>query len=303
MQGCNCADDLARELGYALEDAVDRFTPNGVDPAQLDGQDAPELLAGLGRTLGRNGTRLLVLIDEPEVLLGIAEQEPERVAALDSALRSGNVRTVLASTKLLAALQRQGRTPAARRFLDEYAPSPLHQFDDRTAQALMRQEQSPEQVRVEESVAAAIRRGAGGHPYLLQYLCNRLFEAGDDGCGRLRPVHDADCVADQLLAGYLQIDMEHLSSGERALLGAVVQRPGATAADLVSDTNGYAAARVHTSLAGLAMFGYVREASGAWQVGNEFLRRWLVGNTAPSAHDVAPREGVDFGDILFGHDP
>jgi hypothetical protein len=59
-----------------------------------------------------------------------------------------------------------------------------------------------------------------GQPYLIQYLCQRLFES-DGEEGHLRHITDEDLATDHILAGFFQIDFSHLSKSERRLVLAV----------------------------------------------------------------------------------
>ncbi len=278
LQGCENSEDLSNELRYAVEDAAERFTPYDVVPADLEGQDAVGILRVLNRALAAHGKTLLLLIDEAEALLRTARREPDWLAKLRKALQSERQRTVMTSTKLLSHLNDLTSGWTTSPFLFGFSLVNLWSLDYDSAVALVRQAQADASVEVGDALVQEILVHTNRHPYLIQYLCQRLFVAGDSGRGRLRPIVEEDLVPDQLLAGFCQIDFQHLSRTEQRILLHVAQAgvvsEDALAAALSSEPPG----RLRTFLYGLNKLGYVRRLAGRWTVGNEYLRRWLYDN-------------------------
>ena len=104
MQGCQNSGDLAFELFLSLEDVRERFERNEIQIGQFEGLDAVLILRRLNRQLANQGKTLLLLIDEAEVLISVARQESAWLARLRRGLQDGQQKTIVASTKLLTAL-------------------------------------------------------------------------------------------------------------------------------------------------------------------------------------------------------
>lgn len=278
LQGCENADDLSNELRYAVEDAAERFTPYGVVPADVEGQDAIAILRTLNRALAAHDKTLLLLIDETEALIRTAQRQPDWLAKLRKALQSERQRTVMVSTKLLSRLNDITAGWTTSPFLFGFSLVNLWSLDYESAVALVRQTQSDTTVEAGDALVQEILVHTNRHPYLIQYLCQRLFVAGEGGRGRLRPIVEEDLVPDQLLAGFCQIDFQHLSRTEQRILLHIAQAGIAGEDELAAALSNEPPGRLRTFLYGLNKLGYVRRLAGRWTVGNEYLRRWLYDN-------------------------
>jgi hypothetical protein len=116
------------------------------------------------------------------------------------------------------------------------------------------------------------------HPYLIQYLCHRLFEADGPDRGQLRPIRDEDMDADNLLSSFFQVDFQHLTTLERRILLAIAEDVVSTNTILATKIPDLDPGRINNFLYGLNKLGYVRRIYGQWTVGNEYLRRWIQNN-------------------------
>jgi hypothetical protein len=276
MQGCQSARELSDELFFALEDVAARFAQHGIEVADYGGQDAPVLLRSLARAFDKQGKQLLVLVDEAEVLIEVAQREPAWVAHLRKSFHDERLRTVVSSTKLLAQLHLVSQVWNSGQFLTGFQLINLGKVDDEAARGLVRQAQSTQPVMVDDAIVEDVLRHTNGQPYLIQYLCQRLFQSDDQGNGTLRPMNDADLAVDHILAGFFQTDLQHLTYSERRLLLAVGQLTPTRESELMAALSDLSPARLQTFLDGLYRLGYLRQVTGQWVVGNEFLRRWLV---------------------------
>ena len=84
-----------------------------------------------------------------------------------------------------------------------------------------------------------------------------------------------DLEPDQLLAGFLLIDFQHMTRLERRVLLTIAERTVISEAEvlgLIADTP---PTRVRAFVWGLEKLGHVRRIYGQFAIGNEFLRRWL----------------------------
>jgi hypothetical protein len=275
MQGCANSGDLSFELYMAIEDETKRFAALGVAVNELEGQDAPVILRRVGRALAACGKTLLLLIDEAEVLINVARSEPSWLARLRKVLQDGHQRTILTSTKLLAQLNEITADWDTSPFLFGFSMVNLWSLDDTSAAALVEQRQSDQPVQVDPALLDEVLEQTNRHPYLLQYLCQRLCVEQTDGHMGLRTVADEDLQPDHLLAGFFMIDYQHLTQLERRILLEVAEHTVISEAELLRNLNDQAPDRVRTFLWGMEKLGHIRQLMGQWTVGNEYLRRWL----------------------------
>lgn len=278
MQGCESASGLSDELFYALMDVSDRFAPFGVDAKMFSGQDALLILRTLARTLVEHGKQLLLLVDEAEVLIAVARQDPSWAGRLRRAMQDSRVRTVMTSTRLLATLNSLNSEWATSPFLFGFNLVNLTRLEDAAARALVRQLQGEKTVQAADGVVDDILIHTNGQPYLIQYLCQRLFVTDEEGNGFLRAVSEEDLATDHILTGFFQNDFQHLTKTERRLLLAVAELTIAKENELLVVLNDLAPRKIQMYLYGLERLGYLRQVFGQWAVGNEFLRRWAVDN-------------------------
>ena len=278
MQGCESTRELSDELFYALVDVADRFAPFGIDVNTFSGQDALLILRSLARTLMEKEKQLLLLVDEAEVLINIARQDPAWVGRLRRAMQDHRVRTIMTSTKLLAELNRINSEWTTSPFLFGFNLVNLTRLDEAAARGLARQLQGEQEVFAADGVVDDILIHTNGQPYLIQYLCQRLFETDENGDGVLRSVREEDLATDHILTGFFQNDFQHLTKTERRLLLAVAELTIAKERELLVVLNDLPPRKIQMYLYGLERLGYLRQIFGQWAVGNEFLRRWVLDN-------------------------
>lgn len=286
LQGCETMDDLAYELFVSVEDKVERFEALGVDVDDLYDKDAMRILRTLQRTLRRQDRQLFLLIDESEALINVAQNDANGLARLRKTLQNGNQRTVMVATKLLMRLNDLSRHWTTSPFLFGVSLVNLWSLDPESSRDLILQEQNNATVQVDAGLLEEIAVHTHRHPYLTQYLCHRLFEEMDNEKGRLRPIEEDDLQADHLLAGFLQIDFDHLAPMERQILLTVARHGVLSEEALLAELNDQPANRVQMFLYGMSKLGYLRRIFGQWTVGNEFLRRWTVEHYDELVHEV-----------------
>ncbi len=283
MQGCVTANDLRDELVFALEDRAAQLQKLGVDVAGLSGEDMANVLRKVCRQAEKQGVRVLLLIDEPEPLLEIAKTEPQAVQRLRAAFqRPPNLRVVLASTKTLASLQEITRDWPTSPFLTDFAPFYLDGLEREDAEKLMRQEQR-NPVHVTPETIRRIHDFTGDHPYLLQWLCYRLYQSDHS----LRPPRQEDVFLDAMLATLFHLQFDQLSPTERRILLFLVDG-GADMRELAHALE-MRPAEAAMYLYVMTRLGYTRKLdSGRVIIGNRFLHRWLAENFSQlSVEDAA----------------
>jgi len=286
LQACENADDLAYQLFISIEDETTRFTALGVDVPSLETMDANRILRGVQRTLSAQGKQLLLLIDEGEALINIAKNNSRELARPRQTLQQGEHRTILTATTRLSELNELMRDWLTSPFLFGFNMINLWSLDVDSARSLVRQDQGPQQVTVDPTVMDDVLTYTNSHPYLIQYLCHRLFEADKNGTGYLRPVQSDDLHVDDLLAGFLQIDYDHLSTIERQILLIIVRHGVVDDQTISAEMNISSPTKIENFLYGMNKRGYVRELLGGWAVGNEFQRRWIAANQEKLAQQI-----------------
>ena len=160
----------------------------------------------------------LLLVDEAEVLADIVVNDPAWIARLRKAVQEGNQRTIVASTHLLHNLTARSLDWMTSPFLFGFNQLNLWPFDRTGAVSLVRQTQSGSEIAVEEWVLQDILQYTNQHPYLIQYLCQRLFVPTGERTGFLRPLTADDLELDRLLDAYFRTDYEQSEPLARRIL-------------------------------------------------------------------------------------
>lgn len=280
LQGCETAQHLAEELFVAIEDVAPRFTTLGIDVPELEGQDVISILRRVQRGLNREGKRLFLLIDETEALINVAQEEDQLLARLRKLLQNDQHRVVMVATKSLMRLNDLSQRWLTSPFLFGVHIANLWQLDPESAQNLVTQTQSNAPVPVPEKTVNTILESTHCHPFIIQFLCHRLFDQAGEGESILRSITPVDLIPDQLLGDFFQIDFNHLSTLERRVLLSVAQHGLASSQTISAHLMDILPDRVEKFLYGLNKLGYVRQYVGEWAVGNEFLAYWMGENMA-----------------------
>lgn len=276
MQGCQNADDLNRELYYAIDEKNTRLAALGCDIKELQGLDARELLRAVSRVAQQHRLRILLLIDEPEVLIPMARKDNTIVRRLRAALqRPANLRVILSSTKSFTRIDQVGNNWDSSPFLYGFTTRYLAGLSTTEAAALIRQLQLPRPVRASEEVVRHIQWHTNNHPYLLQWLCHHLYQEDHS----LRMPTEDDMMMDNMLNAMYSLSYRHLSPTEQHILLYLLEVNNTDAEDLASAlaiTPDEAAAYLYA----MTSIGYTRRLDGRRQftIGNSFLRRWLFNN-------------------------
>lgn len=270
LQGAETADDLGVQFAEAAAEAQARWEALGVSRPDPGEGDLFSCLAGLRRALVAKGLRLLLLCDEAEELIQLRDRSPALVRKLRRALHSQEgVRSVLAAGSRLWRLA--DPTEDTSPFLHGFTP-PLYlgPLTEQESEMLIGQVQRGHEERpgFTEQEAIAIRGHAGGHPFLLQLLCDRLLGVGD--CG----VVIGEVASDPSIHRLFSIDWGLLDEDERAALRWVAG--GAELADAKAVEDGGEGSAPARGLLELERLGLVRRVGGThYEIPNHFLRRWL----------------------------
>jgi hypothetical protein len=273
LQGGDTARRLGQYLVDAVRDAGDRFPALGAGPAALPEGDAGDALAILRRAAMQAGAELLLLCDETEAIIKVAQAEPEAAQRLHRQLTvPAGLRVVMTATRIIYRLNDVCREWVTSPFLAGFDISQtLGSLAPQDAASLILQTQFETPVRAEPEVVDAISECTNNHPYLIQLLCSRLFEAD----GRLRPISDDDLQVDPILRGFFAVDFAALTDADRQIIWLVYDATVLDERRLQEVVNEHPA-QLHQRLHYLESLGYLRRVYGQWAIGNQFLVNWLA---------------------------
>lgn len=224
LQGAEDATELALALEDALLDAAAGHAALGIEAPDRVSTGVGAALRQLAAAARGRGLTPLLLLDEVEELLRLAEVAPAAVAALGESLGGPTApRAVMVSSVRLAELRHRAElTGPLERALA--APHWLGPLEPAAAAALVRQAQQPgaDRPALSETAVARVVASTGGHPYLTQLVAKRACEAGDDNVDLTVATLRQDPAVRSLVA----VDLELLAPADRALcLATVAGRP------------------------------------------------------------------------------
>lgn len=258
---------------------------------QMQSTNLCEALEQLAVAAEDNEMLVLILWDESEKLLDLdrRELEPLRSILQDSS----SLRTVLAATKGLSVLNDRGRDWGTSPFLFGFVTLPISALAPDEAIPLITQHNHPDgPVQVGNNLIDEILKLCGNHPFLIQRLCERLYQNDRS----LRSPYEDDLVVDGLLSDFFAVDFAQLSDGEQRILRALGQRAPQTIVQLQRSTK-LNDATLSSFIHGLEQLSFIRAVSNGYEPGNVYLNRWLKmlpTNTSKSqVSDRASLEAID----------
>ncbi len=260
MQGSADLDGLKESLLESVEDAEERFEQIGIDLDALEEQDLFATLRALRRRAREHNRVLLLLCDEAEELINIEQSDPRALPKLRRMMQRGeNTMTVLTATRRLSKLE-SSSVPNTSPFLHGFVPPVyLAPLDETQARKLIGLGgfSKPE--------ADEIIEKSNNHPYLIQLICRRLFEARD-----LETVVDELC-ADDMIAHFFSVDFQYLEHKEKEILLYILQNEGLG----LSDLQHHFSDRLVQNLYELAQLGFIRRQNSRYKIANYFFKKWL----------------------------
>jgi hypothetical protein len=273
MEAADTVSDLAQCFLDDIETGDDRLARLGLAIGDLQGKSPNAMMRLLDRRGRERGVEVLLLLDEAEALIGIAEREGDDILKdlRREIQRSEALRVVMTATKRLAALNDLCRGWDTSPFLYGVMPRYLGRLEQDEALGLIRQSQSPAPPIVADGIAEAVLAATDGHPFLTQWLCDRLWTDGV-----LRPLVADDLIPDSNLVNLFQLDYNYLAPVERRILRCLsfvesLDEPGlmgqlgVTMADI----------QLRYLIQSLVQLCYVRRAADRYSTGNRLLHIWL----------------------------
>jgi AAA domain len=273
MEAADTVDDLAQCFLDDIETDDDRLARLGLAIGDLQGKTPNAIMRLLDRRGRERGVEVLLLLDEAEALIGIAEREGDDILKdlRREMQRSEALRVVMTATKRLAALNDLCRGWDTSPFLYGVMPRYLGRLEQDEGLTLIRQSQSPAPPIMADGIAEAVLAATDGHPFLTQWLCDRLWSDG-----ALRALVADDLIPDSNLVNLFQLDYNYLAPVERRILrclsfvesldeGGLMGQLGVTLADI----------QLRYLIQSLVQLCYIRRAGERYSTGNRLLHIWL----------------------------
>jgi hypothetical protein len=243
----------------------------GATLAAYPARDMAEVLEGLGQVAEQNHFHILLLLDEAEELLRLNADALNRLRrAIEN---QTHVRTILAATRMLAKHYMGEADGGTSPFLNGFEVFYISTFLDDEAQDLIRQTRNSEgQVEVDDpALFEQICDLTGNHPYLIELLCSHLFRRD----GTLRPIQKEDLMAETQVSLFCWSDFQVLSLTERLILFCLAEN-GPLTDRALSRRISKPLAVLDAALSTLVLLGTLRVREGRYQVGNVFMKNWLM---------------------------
>lgn len=268
LQGSETGADLAQCLDEALLDTADDLAAAGVDLETCRTDDAARTLSAWRRACRSAGRRPVLLCDEAEALITVADSDPGQLARLRRALlASADLTCVLAASPRLwrLAVSTADTSPFLHGFVP---PVPLGMLRDTEAVELL----SGCLDEASEDDLATACAACGNHPTLL-HLCGaawRELEGVEAAVDRVA----ADLSVNRLFAA----DWELADDGERRVLLALsrARRPPADSA-------------AESALHQLRSLGVVVGSGDGLRIRGRLLAQWVRGLDAAATVPPANR--------------
>lgn len=287
-------EDLSSCFFDDLEMAEARLRELGLSSDQLRERDAAEIVRLLNRSGRSQGKQVLLLWDEAEALIRIGEASNNALRRLHREVqRAESLRLVITATKRLEVLNDLCRSWETSAFLYSFKLRYLGPLSLQEATALVSQRQQGGPVPATPTFVRRIYDATGGHPYLTQWLCDRLYNEG-----RLRELADEDLVPNSALASLFQTDYNHLSPSERRILQAFVNVEEVSEETLARQVDGaFSPTELRYVLQSLQALCYLRRTDTGYRTGSHLLQNWLrlghIDETEMPVSDAATIEMSD----------
>jgi tRNA A-37 threonylcarbamoyl transferase component Bud32 len=218
----------------------------------------------------------MLLCDECEELINIEKSSPEALPRLRRLLQQGEtLRTVLTATRRLGKLEHSALSETSP-FLHGFVPPlylPMLGNDD--ARALIQLgDFKAEDVHV-------IMDKTNNHPYLIQLVCERLFDGGT-----LDEVIQ-EVSNDDFVSHFFSVDYDCLEPAEKKIVLLLLQGQHCWDAETLSARIGLTTDLVDSLLHGLRRLGCIKQLGPGYAISNFFFERWLRRSVEQLSQDLA----------------
>ncbi len=264
LEGSCDLQGLSNSLLESIEDAEQRFENIGICCDELDGKDVFEIFRILRRRVKQENLKLLILCDETEELITIGKNNPDVLPKLRRVFQQGEtILTVITATKRLSELERE-LIPDTSPFLHGFIP-PIYltHLNDQEAEKLIRRGN------FDDYAVKEIKDKTDNHPYLMQLICKRLFEAAD-----LDSVIK-EISADEMVSHFFEVDFKYLFDNEREILWHIFLEDVISLTELEMKIS-LPREKLINLLFSLLQLGYIKQKNSHYSVSNYFFQNWLL---------------------------
>jgi hypothetical protein len=231
--------------------------------------DFVEQLESLAHAAEAANLIVWLLWDEAEL---IADLDPGTLVRLRSVIQEYTaLRTILTATMGLGILNDRTRNQTTSPFLFGFATRFLPRLNEDEALALIEQRNHPDGlVKVPTETKLKLLQAGGGHPFILQTLCERLF---DMRTRSLRSPTQIDLTTGQDLNNVFQQDYDNVSLGERMILRLISQ--GHKLEENLLNQSGLSREKFHSFLHALLQLGLVIQKNDYYIPYCDLFAQWL----------------------------
>jgi hypothetical protein len=257
-------------------------------------------LKGLFEVLGRVGIRVVLLIDEFDVLLHHPNfNKAEFFGALRAlAIQTDGLAIVTSSRLSVSEMNRRSLAinPLGSPFFNNLIEVRLSSLRPSEIDQLIDQALANAGVRFTAKERAYIARISGRHPFLVQVACAALFEAVAQGLSSSKRYTEVDRVVQDRAADHFGDVWRHLENDVRRvmLLLALAELPAKANTSDLGTLDQFETLVSHLSSGGLVEALQERQAAGVgarWRIGAAGFARWMIDHRkwedfAPSSAEI-----------------
>ncbi|MBM3238926.1 ATP-binding protein [Candidatus Poribacteria bacterium] len=256
LEDCFSDDDIKKSFLRDFRDNLEKFDIEDKYQPPDGEQDFADSVDDICRWLNERDIGLLLLIDEIERIEDLGGEGSRLEAKLRGVLgrREPRLRMIIAASRVLRTRKKVVTSP----FINLFRPEYLGAISKEEARKLIRQEKNPEiKIQVADEVMDEILEKTGSEPYLIQYLCHRLYNEDNS----LRIPTDEDLNQPDIgLKLIFENDYQFLERDEQYILNRIAQGHQISSASIPVE---------------LIRLGYIKKVNNHYRIGNHFLETWL----------------------------
>jgi hypothetical protein len=231
-------------------------------------EDMFSALNDLEALTNSKGLRLLLLLDEADWIPTISSQDDANNEFINNfrrlAQQISGLRIIITSSPLLI-----NRLGGQSKLLQRFSRKNLSNLEEAEAEALIQQSKNLKPLHVSKDTVHIISEMTGGHPFLIQYLCNRLYQ---DKKHTLKYPQEIDLRIDSILSSIIKENLTLISELQQQLLIDVIKQGSVSKEQITNNQLSM------DSLNDLIELGYLREVSGLVVIGNVFIKKYIIEN-------------------------
>ena len=266
--------DNAIEMGKELHRAISNRLENTTLSAVFDCQDDETFEGVLQQWINycrQNNQKSMLLVDECEVFHYLDDRD---VISLYNLLinHTQTVKVIIAGTRNFF----NDIRPPFINFSDFFKKKYVGHFAQSDIISLIRQSKSARsKITISNKTIKIITENCGGHPYLLQLACSRLYEGGNK---RMNDVDDISTFAiDQGLHNFFGIDYNSLNEKQQEILKCLTKN-GKSSSTQIEKICQISNEIFISAIAELVFLGIVRYEADRFDITYSLFKKWIAMN-------------------------